>query len=438
MHTLEWNASLPLCVMFMHSNVKRFFLNLPDRLRDVSPGPFFQDVMARMPNIVQLDLRMDIPMHAIESDAIDLFLGLTKLEKITLPRFHFTTRVAQTLSRLDNLGVIEFQYYESQGRGDPDDTVVFNPTLSEGAFPSLWDLSMTASFDNAARFIHKPFAPTSITMLYIDSQVLETPADVLNLLHTIADNCHLLESLGLVSTIDASFVSADQPQKADCIGIDTLKPLFQCTNLNALELVHQYPLDLQQEDVELIATKWPSLETLLLNNEPVYLSQSNLTLQALLPFARHCPKLRHLGLFIHATTADLPSISSFGLPSSDDHPRFRSLRRLSMGVSIISEEGQIALFLSHICPLGCKLESGVTWDESILVGEETALAIEHRCQKWNKVVELLPLLTRLRLEEQEKARMLQSEVEDLRLRTGLLMDKASMHRNASDDVCVIS
>jgi hypothetical protein len=423
--------------MFMHANVKRFFLHLPLRLREVSPGPFFQDITARMPNITQLDLRMEIPMHSIEGDAINLFRGLAKLEKITLPRFHFTTRVAEALSRLEGLGVVEFQYYESQGRGDPEDTVVFTPSLSEGAFPSLWDLSMTASFRDAARFVDIPFAPTSITMLYIDSQALETPADVLNLLDIIAENCEQLQSLGLVSTINAIVtVTPDQPPKADCINISTLKPLFKCPALTALELVHQYPLDLLQEDVELIASKWPSLETLLLNNEPVYLNQSKLTLQALLPFARHCPKLRHLGLFIHATTADLPSITSFGLPKSDDRPCFQKLRRLSMGVSILVEEGPVALFLSHICPLGCKLESGVTWDESIVVGEETALAIEGRCEKWNKVVELLPLLTRLRLEEREKARLLQSEVEDLRVRTDLLMDKASMRANGGD-ACIV-
>ena len=422
----------------MHNNVKRFFLHLPDRLRDVSPGPFFHDITARMPNIIQLDLRMEIPMHSIEEDSIDLFLGLTKLEKITLPRFHFTTRVAEALSRLENLGVVEFQYYKAQGRGDPGDTAAFIPTLSEGAFPSLWDLSMTASFEDAARFIHQPFSPTCITMLYIDSQALESPAAVLSLLSTIADNCLRLESLGLVSVIDASTTTPGQPPKGECIGIDTLKPLFKCPNLNALELVHQYPLDLRQQDVELIAVQWPSLETLLLNNEPVYLDQSNLSLQALLPFARHCPKLQHLGLFIHATTADLPSIHSFGVPSSDILPHFRKLRRLSMGVSMIAEEGPVALFLSHICPLGIRLESGVTWDESTVVADETALAIECRCEKWNKAVELLPLLTRLRMEEREKARLLQSEVEDLRLRTDLLMDKVSMKDNSRGDACVIA
>lgn len=433
-HTLGWNAPLPLCVMFMHSNVKRVILHLPDRLRDVSPAPFFQDITTRMPNITQLDLRMDIPMHSIEADAIGLFLGLPKLTNITLPRYHFTTKVAEELSRLENLGIVEYQYYASQGRGDPIDTVIFNPSLSEGAFPSLWDLSMTANFVDVTRFINKPFAPKSITMLYIGSQTLETPADIFSLLSAIAANFQLLKSLGLVSTINPSIIPTDlaQPPKADGIGIDTLKPLFQCSDLHALELIHQYPLDLQQEDMELIATKWPLLETLLLNNEPVYSNQSNLTLRALLPFARHCPKLRELGLFIHATTADLPSTSSFGSSSSDDRLPFRSLRRLSVGISIISEEGPVALFLSHICPLGCKLEIGVTWDEWISVGEETEEAVERRCGKWNKVAELLPLLTRLRMEEREKARLLQNEVEDLRLRTGLLMNKATMQQDAGD------
>ena len=376
-------------------------------------------------------------MRSIEKDAIDLFLGLARLQKITLPRFHFTSGVAKALSRLDNLGIIEFQYHQKQGRGEPEDTAVFNPSLSEDAFPSLWDLSMTTSYQDATRFFQKPFAPIRITMLYIDSQMLETPADILNLLNLIGDSCQLLQSLGLVSTIDAKNLRVERPPKADCISIDTLKPLFQCPNLNALELVHHFPLDLQQEDIELIATKWPSLETLLLNNEPFHLDQSQLTLLALLPFARHCPKLRHLGLFIHATTADLPSISSFGMPSSDNRPRFRNLHRLSMGVSIISEEGPVALFLSHICPLGCRLDSGVTWDESIAVWEDMGQAIEHRCEKWHKVMEILPLLTRLRMEEREKARLLQSEVEDLRLRTSLLMDKASMP-NKSGNACVIA
>lgn len=435
MNTLEWNGPLRHCVMFMHNNVKQFAIHLPESLSTVLPGHFFQDIVSRMPGITNIDIRTDIPMHNIEAEAIGLFRGLQKLEKITLPRFHLTTKIAECVSRLENLGALEFQYLEAQGCGDSDDTAVFRPALTEGAFPSLWDLSITSSFADATSFIDMPFAPTNLTMLYIDSQLLETPEDVHRALATIADNCQLLKSLALISLVDPNRISEGQPPKDECINVNTLQPLLRCPNLTSLELVHQYPLDLQQEDIEKIAAKWPSLETLLLNNEPAYLQQSSLTLKALLPFARHCPNLRHLGLFIHASTADLPTSYHPDPSSTYQYPPFKKLRRLSMGVSVIANDGPVVLFLSQICPLQCHIDSGVTWDESITVTETMAVTIQTRCELWEKVVELLPLLTKLRMEERDRARVLQSEVEDLRMRTGVLMDKAAIP--GAGDACVI-
>lgn len=427
MHTLEWNAPLPLCVMFMHSNVKRFFINLPSVLRDTSPGPFFLDILARMPNIKHLDLRMDIPMRFIENEAINLFSSLKKLQKLTIPRFTLTTKVAESLSRLEHLETVEFQYFKRQGRGDAEDILQFNPSLTEGAFPALWDLSTTISCKDATRFFELPFAPNNLTTLYFDSQITETPADILQLFTVLADNCQLLKSLALISTIDASTSANQPPDKSNYIGIDILAPLFKCPNIVSFELTHQYPLYLHQADMEKIAVTWPSIEALLLNNEPVYLEQPTLTLQALLPFSRHCPNLRQLGLFIHASTADLP-------PSSTSlYTPFRSLVQLSMGVSLITNEGPVALFLSQICPLQCKLDSGVTW-ESADIAEWIADAVRTRCEKWDKVMELLPVLTELRIDERARTRALQEEVEDLRVRTGVFMDKAVYNPG---DACVM-
>lgn len=373
-------------------------------------------------------------MRFFETEAIALFHSLGKLQKITLPRFHFTTKIAECVSSLENLGTLEFQYLQEQGCGDPEDTIIFKPALAEGAFPSLWDLSLTASFNDATGFINIPFAPANLTMLYIDSHLFETPADILRALTTIADNCQLLKSLALISLIEPNMLPGDAYSKDDCINIETLQPLFGCPNLTSLELLHQFPLDLRQEDIEEVVTKWPSLETLLLNNEPAYLERSSLTLEALLPFAQHCPNLRHLGLFINASTMELPS-HYLDSSSTYRYMPFRKLRHLSMGVSPIAEEGPIALFLSQICPLHCLLDSGVTWDESVTVTESMANTIKTRYGRWEKVKELLPLLTKLRIEERSRVKGLQSEVEDLRMRTDVLMDKATLA--AGKDGCII-
>ena len=105
-----------------------------------------------------------------------------------------------------------------------------------------------------------------------------------------------------------------------------------------------------------VTSSWPSLATLILNNEPVYLSQSKLTLKALFPFAKHCHKLSHLGLFLDATSVD----ESFYQPNLVP---FRNLKRLSICVSIIADTESVSLYFSRILPLECNLDSGLTLDE---------------------------------------------------------------------------
>ncbi|KAF8068083.1 hypothetical protein FPV67DRAFT_1669950 [Lyophyllum atratum] len=431
LHALEWDAPLSQCVLFMHKNVKSFAVTLPREI--AGAHSFFEDVAARMPHIIHLDLRFRFSIASIENSTIDLLQNLTRLQKLTLPRFCFTTKIAQAVSHLEDLEAIEFQYFERQGCGHSEDVIQFKPSLVEGSFPSLWDLNITVLFDDATNFLDTSFAPTNLTSLFLESLIIETPTNVLRLVTAIAENCQLLKMLVLVSH-GSSIVSTQVPNKDDCLTMDTLRPLFKCPNLISLDVMHHHPLHLQQEDVEEIATSWPGLEKLFLNNEPIYLEQSNLTLRALLPFARYCPKLHTLGLFINATTADIPSPSDTTSPYQ--HMPFKALRCLSMGVSIIQEEGPVALFLSQICPLDCTVVTGITWHIPFDFAIEISEIIRLRCEKWDKVKEFLPLLTRLRMQERERARLLQEEVEDLRIRTAVLKDKAFV--GSTSDGCVAS
>ncbi|KAJ7284598.1 hypothetical protein C8J57DRAFT_1119522 [Mycena rebaudengoi] len=428
MHALSWHAPLPLSVMFMHSGVKRFVMWLPEelRLRDPTPNPFFRDVVARMPHLTCMDLRTHVPMRYMEEDMVVLLGSLAKLRKVVLPRFQLTTRIAEALAPLPDLGCVEFQYLPDQGFGDPADTEVFRPTLKTGDFPSLWDLSMTVTLADATRFMNQPASPTNLTELYIDSRLVETPAAVHDLLSVLADNCQLLQSLGIVTFI-SEIVPEELPTE-DCISFATLRPLQRFPNLTVFELIHQYPMDLKLAEVEQLARAWPSLRKLILNNEPVVSSRCPLTLTALLPFAQHCPELEQLGLFLDASAADLPAAPA--------RP-FARLQRLSMGVSLIAEPGPVALFLSKLCPLDTHVEYGVTWETNLLL-DALCEAIAERCKRWEKVAELLPLLTRLRIEERARSRLLMEEVEDLRMRSGVLMDRGVGGATGSgSDGCVM-
>ncbi|KAJ7178566.1 hypothetical protein C8R43DRAFT_973786 [Mycena crocata] len=422
--TLSWHASLPLAVMFMHTSVKRFVLWLPGFTPPDTPLPFFRDLASRMPNLTCLDIRTNVPMHDMEAPMVFLLQSLLKLRKLVLPRYQVTTRITETLARLEDLGCVEFQY--EHGCGDPGDTDVFKPKLDIGAFPSLWDLSLTITLGAAVDFMKHSFAPTNLTALFIDSRLVETPSAVNGLLTMLAETCQLLESLGIITLVGADGSQTTvAPSTDERLNFSTLCPLEKFPNLINFEIIHLYPLDLRFEDVERLARSWPSLRKLILNNEPFPPSAEDgpLSLKALLPFAQHCPELEQLGLFLHASAADVPRDSSQFKP-------FAKLQRLSMGVSTIGDDGDVALFLSRLCPLNTQIEFGVTWETDETLFE----AMSERWRKWTKVAELLPLLTKMRMEERERTQLLVAEVQDLRMRSGVLMDQVGRR---SGESCVM-
>ncbi|KAG6808956.1 hypothetical protein H0H92_002243 [Tricholoma furcatifolium] len=438
MRSLEWDAPLTLCVIFMHKNLKSLalFLN-PDASRvfednTTSVARVFEDIVSRMPKVSELDLRFQFPVREIEEGLVKLCSSLLDLRSITLPRFCLTTKLAESLSQLSNLQTIDFQYFDYQGYGDSLDISNFEPVLSEGCFTSLWELSLTISFDDAVKFLTIPFFPSNLTILFIDSPSIEDPTAVQALTSAVPDVCPLLKELTLISFVEPHMPFNSPPKKEECINIDAFRPLFKCPNLTSFELEHHYPLHLDLADVEEIATSWPAIEVLSLNTQPVYAEHTNLTLRALLPFARHCPKLQRLGMFLHATITDFPTADQ---ASVYQLPPFRALHTLSMGVSPIEEEGSVALFLSQICPLDCVIEKGVTWNDRDLAPDDILDTVYERFGKWKKVEELLPLLTKLRIEERERAQLLKKEVQDLRIRTEILMDKFALS-GAPVDGCI--
>lgn len=230
------------------------------------------------------------------------------------------------------------------------------------------------------------------------------------------------------------------------------------SHFSQFSLTHDYPVDISHDNITELATSWPSLESLNLACEPVNLpsepSSHTLTLLSLLPFARYCPDILTLGLFINATTADLAS-SGDTHTHTVDLPRFKKLSKLSMGVSRITDPGAVALFLSQLCPLECEVEYGVTWecefresggltnelegwtvnlgagaDDGVEEGRATnnltelMTEVARRCDSWKQVGRMLPLLTRLRMQERARTKALMDEAENLRVRNQILAERA--------------
>jgi hypothetical protein len=213
------------------------------------------------------------------------------------------------------------------------------------------------------------------------------------------------------------------------LSYETIEPVLTFSNLIAFELLHKYPLKITLDEIEELASQWPSLEGLVLNAAPLTLGEDGfaLDLRALLPFARHCPRLWKLGLYMNATEAETPSTHSSIEP-------FCSLRVLSVGTSQAHDRGTVAAFLSRVCPPGCVLEVGNPWDDFGPFEDHFSDELDQRVLPWKAIAKLLPVLIGVRREETERSRTLREEVEDLRIRNRLLMEQGHIKPSESSQV----
>ncbi|KAF8553097.1 hypothetical protein OG21DRAFT_1414929, partial [Imleria badia] len=434
MHSLEWiyssTALMERCKLFLHRRLRHLSVTAPSQL---DPRPdFYTDLCARAPLLHTLSLSVHFPGEPIDVELRILLQNLPELKKIVLPEFHYTSTVIEQLSRANNIAVVDFSQDLKLGYGKPTNVASFCPVLKEGAFPCLRELNLSARIDDLDRFFRSSFAPTHLTMLYVNSYTEHTPTEVHAFLTTLSQQCLLLSKLNLqlYHKVLPSDLPADQQ-----LSYATIKPILTFPNLSSFELVHKYPLKITLEDIEDLASKWPHLKNLMLNAEPLFIHEAAFTLdlRALMPFARHCPRLRELGLYINATEAEIPS-------SSTPLEPFGTLHTLALGTSHVRDTSAVATFLSRICPSPCRLDMGITWTEFGSAEDRFLPAplmymLQMRCSTWHAVEKLLPALIRLRREEKERSRALQEEVEDLRIRNRLLMDKAD---TKTKDSCVVA
>ncbi|OAX37635.1 hypothetical protein K503DRAFT_866734 [Rhizopogon vinicolor AM-OR11-026] len=366
---------------------------------------FFVDACARMPHIHSLDLRVGYAVHFIEADVLKLLQGLPDLKKVIFPEFCLTSIIVSALSRKNYVKPIQFKHAPEQELGEEVRVGSFAPVLEQGAFSMLQGLEMAVRLGNVVRFMKADFAPINITSLYINTYADHNPRELYTLLVT----------LRLAPTKQITF--------------DTLRPVFAFQNLSTFEVVHKYPVDISLEEIEELARRWPSLENLHLNEEPLVMHDFTLDLRALVPFARHCPQLWSLGLFmdvkkIHTTQQLKP---------------FTALSVLSVGTSRVCDPAIAAAFLSFMCPPGCKLDVDMTWalNNGSFCREwynDVLSEVNRRSLSWEGVKDLLRLFDQIWREETEKRRALQRENENLRTRNDFSMDKPEGNIKTNDSV----
>jgi hypothetical protein len=302
----------------------------------------------------------------------------------------------------------------------------------------LYDLCLDSTLDDIRLYLIGGALLPRLKNLSVESVQPESPLAVQQF---FVDVTQCYPSLEIVS-MDV-IVSVREQELCEPLLPEHLRPVLSLRHLVRLELRHNLPLQISEVDLVEFGAALPSIESLVLNPEPLLLTRPQFTLHSLLSAAQNFPNLSHLGIYLDAEEVTTPPVP-YSLPKIRMFPY---LRTLNVGVSAIgSDHVPVALFFSHILSENARvvIQSGVSWNMELYEeSNEYSTTVRTRCRKWDEVARTLPLLLQLRKEEKEHRQDIEKEVEDLRMRNEVLMGKMLVNEDAksarvmTDNKCAI-
>lgn len=330
-------------------------------------------------NLREFRLNTDFSATSVEEDVLELIKSMTRLERLTLPRFWITERVFSAMSQLPSLQYVGQRkaYWWGNAEDTENGLLLAIESLESGAFPALKDITYdTNSLYESKRFLSSPNTPKLLTSLCVTSSKLEAPHQLQDFLTCLSSSSPQLEELD----IGLTFAITDAPGHSTDITVTTLRPLHLLLNLNHFGLATHFPLKMTDDDLETFTSGWTQLKVLWLNETPAHAVQrdvkSELSLTALRILAKNCPNLEELSIFLDASAIpeETPSTAAAGsskVPSGDFTTlqalalglnagggslgalsTFKKLRYLNLGVSHVASTTSVANYLTDCISIG--------------------------------------------------------------------------------------
>ncbi|KAK0433957.1 hypothetical protein EV421DRAFT_1360492 [Armillaria borealis] len=381
----SWKSS----VFMMHEGITTFTLSVPWGLSNegyTHTAQCFGFIAARMPRLEYLHIDSimyrdpDISLLGLALEPV--VSKLTSLKSISFPLFTNTFSIIAEMSTLPHITSIIIEN-DSFSLHIPS----FPPGLSCSLPSRLGTLYTSTTFGDATRLFNTDLP--HLSDIHLESGQSEVPSTVHHLARLISHCCRDLRELQLVSRQTTQEFTGSS---FDCITIADIAPLFSCSAMEALTIVHAFPLLLPDSDIRTLLTRWPALKVLNLNSSPSSFSRggNNLPLpewKTLTTFARYGTNLVELGLYMNGLV-DVPD-------HKDAYP-FAQLDLLIVGTSDIRGSHDEARLLSYILPSGCT----IIVDSMIDPG-------------WEQIIPLISVLQQVREEEREAKKELERRVVEL-------------------------
>ncbi|KAI5119249.1 hypothetical protein M0805_008800 [Coniferiporia weirii] len=336
---------LRYALLFLHKSVSLVSLALPadDRNASATTRSLLNEIHGRSPEITELQLQIPSSVKNIENELCHLLSGLRHLERLFLSPCLLTTPVINSIALLPNLMTVRSLIPRSGG--SVTDIMQFEPPRLNNAFMSLHILEMQGQLTMVNRFFSSKMFPLQLHTLIIDMVAQNHPSDLRPCLDALAASCSRLSSLAFVLSRDPFGTRNAEP-----ITAHALTPLI-C---------------------------FPLLETFQLEfYEPVSMADDEL-------------------VDIIKMIEDLPEVEGY----------LEDMCSISFGTSPTPVcKDSLLSYLSCLIPTTCKLDVDKGLDEQVYEKCPPSLAaeMEKRRSVWENIGETLPLLTKIRQDERDRA-----------------------------------
>jgi hypothetical protein len=192
-HERTWNHQFRFLQALLHNQLRSLTLHIP--WRDEETPSICRNIAFRAPQLTHLEIRSKSGLTGDDPDGTQsatftrMLSALIYLRTITVPAFWITSNVVQAASTLPHLIALTSSPITELNTGEPEDVKTFQPSLSDGCFPSLTTLEIACNIPHAVVFFGGLNHPRRMTNLSVSSpNLVARSRDISELLSALASS----------------------------------------------------------------------------------------------------------------------------------------------------------------------------------------------------------------------------------------------------------
>jgi len=353
--------------------------------------------LASLPNLCPNLRRMSISKHSVISLSEDD--GPSAVQTICrLPCLTTLECGSSTISEADLLHLSQLKSLTTLSLGIPPwassnhealalrSSMVTKDRVDRSWFCNLRNLQLRAYNMPIITSIMKPGSRPLQTVVF---DVSETPtaASLTECFRTLqssqCDNqCSAMHHIKVCDSLSSATLVVSQLPDSKIISLDVFRPLLAFTKLRTLDLGVCLSFSLDDSDLSMMASSWPELEVLCLNEGRGWRTNPLITLHGLESLCALCPRLHRIAIVLNALrlSPPYPTASQHLHATRQDRPVSRNLAvtHLSLGDSLLAEPHDVACALSNIFP---RLKKISAWQYPL----DKLPQGRHYCGLWEEV-----------------------------------------------------